>query len=212
MKDTSRKNIFISVGTPATPEQEDFITEVENRLQNEGYIPNTVGRNAFSVDSPLKAINDLMDNCCGAVIIALERTYFPEGLDKRGPKKLNEIKYPTPWNQIESAMAYTKRLPMLFIVEEDIKPEGLLDKGFDWYILLIKPIKDSLYSAEFNKVLSSWKQKVDNYNSTENRIDLTNLTIGELIKSLKISHLWGILAALMSLLVGAFALGQYLHY
>jgi hypothetical protein len=212
MKDTSGKNIFISVGTPVTPEQEDFITEVENRLQNEGLIPNTVGRNTFSADSPLKTINDLMDNCCGVVIIALERTYFPEGLDKKGSKKLNEIKYPTPWNQIESAMAYTKKLPMLFIVEEDLKPEGLLDQGFDWYILLMKPTKDSLYSARFNKVLSSWKQKIDNYKSDENRIDLTNLTIGELIKSLKISHLWGILAALMSLLVGAFALGQYLHY
>jgi len=208
------KNVFISVGLPATQEQEDFVSAVESRLQSEGLIPNTVGRNKFSVDSPLKTINELMDNCCGVVIIALERTYFPEGVEKRGSVKeslLKETKYPTPWNQIESAMAYTKNLPLLVIVEEGLKSEGLLEKGYDWYVLSLKPVKESLLTPVFNGVLSSWKRKIELYNVQEskNKIDHATLTIGELIKNLKVSHLWSILAALIALVVCAFSLGQF---
>ena len=211
-----QKNIFISVGLPATKEQEVFVAAVESRLQSEGLIPNIVGRNKFSVDSPLKTINELMDNCCGAVIIALERTYFPIGIEKRGSLKetvLKETKYPTPWNQIESAMAYTKRLPILVIVEEDLKSEGLLEKGFDWYVLSLKPVKASLLAPNFNGVLHSWKQKVELYKKQKNNIDPDTLTIGELIKlikNLKVSHFWAVLGALASLLSGAFALGRLL--
>jgi len=44
---------------------------------------------------------------------------------------------------------------------------------------------------------------------SKNKIDPNTLTIGEIIKNLKVSHLWGILAALVTLVVGAFALGQF---
>ena len=210
-----QKNVFISVGLPATKEQEDFVVAVEDRLRSEGLIPNTVGRNKFSIDSPLKTIDELMDNCCGVIIIALERTYFPEGIEKRGSSKesvLKEVKYPTPWNQIESAMAYTKRLPLLVIVEEGLKPEGLLEKGYDWYVLSLKPEKESLLTPVFNGLLSSWKQKIEFYKKQEpkNKIDPETLTIGEIIKNLKISHFWGVLVALVALIAGAFALGQFL--
>ncbi|MDR0368756.1 MAG: hypothetical protein LBH82_06415 [Bacteroidales bacterium] len=166
----------------------------------------------FSFESPLKTINELMNNCCGAVIIALERTYFPEGIEKRGSPKetmLKETKYPTPWNQIESAMAYTKGLPIMVIVEENLKSEGLLEKGFDWYVLSLKPVKESLLAPNFNGVLSSWKEKVEHYKKKKNEID-PDLTIGDIVRNLKMSHLWSVLAALATLLAGAFALGRFL--
>ncbi|MDR2910373.1 MAG: hypothetical protein LBV47_03275 [Bacteroidales bacterium] len=211
------KNVFISVGLPATKEQEDFVVAVEDRLRSEGLIPNTVGRNKFSINSPLKTIDELMDNCCGVIIIALERTYFPEGIEKRGSLKesvLKETKYPTPWNQIESAMAYTKKLPLMVILEEGLKSEGLLEKGHDWYVLSLKPVKESLLTPVFNGLLSSWKQKIELYKKQEpkNKIDPATLTIGELFRSLKVSHFWSILAALLALITGAFAFGKFLEH
>ena len=209
-----QKKVFISVGTPVTKEQEDFVSAVENILRSEGLFPNTVGRNLFSSDAPLKTIIELMDSCCGVLVIALERTYFPEGVEKRGGLQetvLKETKYPTPWNQIESAMAYTKKLPLMVIVEEGLKSQGLLNNKYDWYVLSLKPVKESLFTQEFNQVLSSWKQKVELYKKQkpENKIDPATLTIGELIKNLKISHFWSVLAALVALIAGAFALGQF---
>ena len=159
-------NIFISVGGTANNLQEDFVSAVENRLRSENLIPNTVGRNKFTADSPLKAVNELMDECSGTIIIALERTYFPSGFDKRGgtnQQTLTDAKYSTPWNQIEAAMSYSKGLPLLLIIEEGLRSEGLLEKGYDWYVLWVKPDKSSLTTTEFNGVLASWKTKVENF-------------------------------------------------
>ena len=210
-------NVFISVGGTATEAQESFVQTIENRLRSEGLIPNTVGRNKFSSDSPLKTVKDLMNDCSGTVIVALERTYFPQGLEKRGGSnetELNEVKYATPWNQIEAAMAYSKGQPIMVIVEDGIKMEGLLERGYDWYVMEVKPESSSLTTTEFNGVLSSWKKKVESFHdeklNPKTKIDPSELTVGELISNLKTAQLWGILTALIGLALGAFALGQFL--
>jgi len=103
-------NVFLSVGGTATDEQETFIRSVEDRLRSEGLIPHTVGRNTFSSDAPLKTVTELLEKCAGTIVIALERMYFESGIEKRGgPKEspLSDVKLPTPWNQIEAAMAYS---------------------------------------------------------------------------------------------------------
>jgi len=211
-----QSNIFISVGATSTEKQEEFVSAIENRLRSEGLIPNTVGRNKFTADSLLKTINELMDECHGTVIVALERTYFPSGLEKRGGEKeaeLKEVKIPTPWNQIESAMAYSKGHPLMIIIEEGLKTEGLLERGYEWYVLYLSPEKSSLLTTEFNGVFNSWKNKVENYKKNKNQdkknINPDSLTIGDLIKSLKPSQLWAILVALAGLITGAFILGQF---
>ena len=213
-------NVFISVGGTATDAQENFVSSIENRLRSENLIPNTVGRNKFSADSPLKTVSELMNECSGTLIVALERRYFPSGIEKRGgtkETKLTETKIPTPWNQIEAAMAYSKGQPLLLIIEEGLKTEGLLENGYDWYVMQLKPVETSLTTTEFNGVLASWKNKVEAYDLNKDKklaeikaIDPASLTIGDLIKNLKAAQLWAILVALIGIIVGAFSLGQYL--
>jgi|ERR1043165_681388 hypothetical protein len=215
----SNINIFISAGATSTEIQEIFVSAIEDRIRGENLIPNTVGRNKFSANSPLKTVIELMDECSGTIIVALERTYFPNGTERRNGKKekpLTEIKYATSWNQIEAAMAYTKGQPILVIIEEGIKTEGLLEKGYDWYVMSVKPEIAALSTVEFNGVLSSWKKKVEDFANhkrekqlEEKKIDTTSLTIGDLIKGLKPSHLWGILIAIAGLTSGSFLLGNY---
>lgn len=206
-------DIFVSVGGTATDEQEAFVKAVEDRLRSEGLIPHTVGRNTFSADAPLKTITELMQKCNGAVVISLERFYYPNGIEKRGGAKekiLGEIKLPTPFNHIEAAMAYTRGLPLLIIVEEGIKKDGLLEPGYDWYVQYIEPKKSSLNTAEFNGILASWKNKILNSKKqikNTKSINAAEMTIGELVKGLKTSQLWGVLVALVALVSGAFALG-----
>jgi len=110
--------IFVSVGGTATPRQEDLVRAIEDRLRAERLLPQTVGRNTFSADAPLKAVNELMQQCSGAVVIGLERLWFESGLDRRGgpkEKRLEDVRLPTPWNQIEAAMAYGKGPPLLVL-------------------------------------------------------------------------------------------------
>ena len=80
-------NVFMSVGGTISDKQESFVQAVEDRLRAEGLVPHTVGRNAFSIDSPLKTVTELMDKCVGCLVIALERSYFPSGMEKRGGPK-----------------------------------------------------------------------------------------------------------------------------
>jgi hypothetical protein len=130
----SELSVFVSVGGTATEHQEAFVRAVEDRLRSEGLVPHTVGRNTFSADAPLKTVVELLDTCSGAVVIALERSYFPSGAEQRGgPKEvaLTDVKLPTPWNQIEAAMAYARGLPLMVIVEAGLKSEGLLEHGYD---------------------------------------------------------------------------------
>ena len=207
-------DVFISVGGTATDEQENFVRAVEDRLRCEGLVPHTVGRNTFSANAPLKTVTELLDNCVGAVVIALERSYFASGKEKRGgPSEiaLTDVKLPTPWNQIEAAMAYTRGLPLMVIVETGLKSEGLLERGYDWYVQYIKPDPALLNSTEFNGVLASWKNKIM---QKPNKPSLTktpsDFTISELVGGLKPTQLWSVLVALAGLLAGAFALGAKL--
>ncbi|MBK5294394.1 MAG: hypothetical protein JJE04_22270 [Acidobacteriia bacterium] len=204
-------NVFVSVGGTATEQQEAFVRAVEDRLRSEGLIPHTVGRNTFSADAPLRTVTELLAKCSGTVVIALERQYFASGAEKRGgPKELalTDIKLPTPWNQIEAAMAYTRGHPLLVIVENGIKSEGLLERGNDWYVQWVKPEVAALNSAEFNGVLASWKQQmIQSPKKAALPKTPSDLTVGELIGGLKPTQLWSILVALAALVAGAFALG-----
>jgi hypothetical protein len=207
-------DVFVSVGDTATEQQESFVRAVEDRLRSEGLIPHTVGRNTFSADAPLKTAMELMSKCSATVVVALERMYFPGGVEKRGgPKEvlLNEVKLPTPWNQIEAAMAQSRGHPLLVIVESGLKSEGLLEPGYDWYVQRVRPEAAALNTNEFNGILASWKQKVTQTSKKPVREKaVTDLTVAELLGSMKPGQLWSFLGALVALVAGAFALGSKL--
>jgi hypothetical protein len=207
-------NVFVSVGGTANEAQENFVKAVEDRLRSEGLIPHTIGRNTFSSDAPLKAITDLMDRCSGTVVIALERVYFQSGIEKPGgpkEKPINEIRLPTPWNHIEAAMAYSRNLPLMVIVESGLRNEGLLEPGNDWFVQNLKLDTSTLTSPQFNGVLASWKHKMTLPRKNNDKpLATTELTIGQLIAGLKPTQLWSLLGSMAVLLGGTFALGAKL--
>jgi hypothetical protein len=218
------KEIFLSVGKTSTPQQEAFVTAIEKHLQVNGRFPKTVGRSAFSSDQPLRLVADLMKQCSGTVIIAFERTYIESGIERRGSadeKTLSKTPLPTVWNQIEAAMAYTHRHPLLVIVEQGLRSEGLLEKGYDWYVQSCTLDESVLGGAEFAGEFADWKRRVENYlvqgpvTDSENQSTPTapeKLTLGEILKALTVAQLWAIISGLGVLLAAvattAFKLGQ----
>jgi len=210
--------VFLSIGQIANDQQETFVRSIEDRLRAEGLVPQTVGRNVFSTDRPLVAVKECMDSCSGVAVIALERRYFPSGVERRGgPKQsnLSDIKLATPWNQIEAAMAYDREIPLMVIVEEGVTEEGLLERGNDWYVQTVKAEPSALNSVEFNGVLASWKDKVQRRKLSPSRSAdaakpaVSELTIRDLIGGLKPAQLWGMLAAFITLVGGCVLFGAH---
>lgn len=158
------KRVFLSVGRTSTKEQEEFVKAVEDFLRNHDLIPQTVGRTYFSSTQPLKAVDDLLRQCCGTVIIALERVFIKSGTEKRGSpdeKVLENTTLPTVWNQIEAAMAYALGHPLLVIVENGLRSEGLLERGYDWFVNWVNVGPEALAAREFQGVFMDWKRRVD---------------------------------------------------
>ena len=157
------KNIFLSMGRTATNEQADFIGAVEKLLQKNDMIPRTVGRTDYVTEKPIKRIMDVMKECSGAIIIAFERLSFDHGIELPNGKNataLEEVHLPTVWNQIEAAMAYTLGLPLLAIAESNLRNEGFLEAGYDWFIRWVEPTPESLKTEEFQMAFDRWKEKV----------------------------------------------------
>ena len=158
-------NVFLSVGRASTPEQEQFITTLEQYLNSNGLTPQTVGRTYFKNQQPLLSVAECMADCAGTIILAFERLYIQDGTERRGSKQqqpLGNVTLPTVWNQIEAAMAYALGHPLLVLVENGIKSEGLLERGYDWYVKWVELQDTAFVEPEFIGVFADWKTAVEN--------------------------------------------------
>jgi hypothetical protein len=210
-------DVFVSVATGLSSKQEEFVSAIEARLRAIELAPCTIGRNTFSSDAPLRAVTELMDRCAGVVVIAVERYRFSEGVERPGSaqeKSLSGVSLPTAWNQIEAAMAHSRGLPLLVLVDEQLRCDGLLEKGYDWYVQDLKVEPASLTSPEFAGVLDNWRsrlrmpqQKATTAPRREAKLDPSDMTVAQIIGALKPAQLWTALGAAIAALAGAFTLG-----
>lgn len=75
-------DVYVSVGRTSTSTQEEFVRAMEACLRDHDLRPRTLGRNEWSAGQPIRAIRDRMHECSGAVIIAFERLYVAEGVER----------------------------------------------------------------------------------------------------------------------------------
>lgn len=158
--------VFLSVGRTSNADQEAFVQAIERYLQTNGMMPQTVGRTYFSSQQPLVAVTELMKECVGTIILAYERMYTPEATEKRGSeqeKKWTEVVLPTVWNQIEATVAYTLGHPLLVVVGHGVKSEGLLEKGYDWYVKWADINANIIADPEFVGMFADWKKRTETY-------------------------------------------------
>jgi hypothetical protein len=155
--------IFLSIGRTENKQHQQLVETVENYLKMNDLLPQTVGRTYFSSKQPLVAVKELMHECAGSIILAYERTHLIEAVERRGSAqeaRLEGLNLPTVWNQIEAAMAYTLGHPLMVLVEDGLKYEGLLEMGYDWYVMHVNLEESLLASAEFQGVFADWKRRV----------------------------------------------------
>lgn len=152
--------IFISMGTPFTEQYAKFRDELETLLRDRcGVNPRIIGKNEYPSGNPLSHIREVMRECHGVVVVAYERTFIENGIEKRGgasAKNINNRALTTPWNHIESAIAYSLSLPLYILCQNGLTEEGLIESKIDWYVQYIDLLPGVLSKPEVADSIKSW--------------------------------------------------------
>lgn len=101
------------------PEDSPVVDQIVNMIRLWGFEPKTVGINKFSED-PLKIFDDIektVNKLDALIAICTPRDYNLQEKAFKAPAMIH----------FESTIALGRKKPLLFIIDERIKPEGLLD-------------------------------------------------------------------------------------
>jgi hypothetical protein len=152
--------VFISMGTPYTDAYLKFRDSLEEFLRDQcGCDPRIINKNEYPTGSPVDKIAEVIRSCDGVIIVAYERTYLQAGVERRGgaePAPLEKKTYTTPWNHIESAMAYSYGLPIHMLAQTGLKEEGLIETKSDWYVQKIDLTPESLRDPHVRGSIKAW--------------------------------------------------------
>lgn len=133
-----RSPVFLSYPMPHLKQQQSFLRHVQGWLRASGLEPRTLGVDERSSQAPLSEIRAMMMDSNGLVTIAFSRMFVRDGCvnygadlddESRKPRKVKETWYSSPYCQIEPAMAFQLRLPVLILRESSVVPEGVLEEG-----------------------------------------------------------------------------------
>lgn len=205
--------VFISVGAPADDSQRVFRDTILNSVEIAGLSPRLMTGRDYDYKNPLRAVRGVLDECCGAIVIAYARYRFPYGEELRndGVRSLEEVSFPTVWNQIEAAMAYERGLPLLVIAQTGLRPDAFLEATNDvrpFWTSFDTPISES---EGFQGYLQSWRRDVEEFASRK-RSQSQRIASDITVKQLFFSLPWYELLALLATILGALAAAATVGY
>jgi hypothetical protein len=152
--------VFISMGTPYRSEYLEFRDALVLLLRDRlGVDPRMLGLNEYSPGNPVNKIREVMSTCDGVLVVAYERKQITRGLERRGASNERNISgenLTTPWNHVESAMAFSLRLPLYIIAENGLAEEGLIESKVDWFVQSIDFTATALATRDVEESLRSW--------------------------------------------------------
>ena len=158
-------DIFVSRPTDLADEFEAAHVEFEAFLRTNTFETKTLGRNVYSLESPLDAVINLMKSCSGAVILGYPQRIFTTRMAKCTRVEFDKsVSLPTPWNQIESVLAYQLNIPILVIAHTGISG-GIFDHGVTGKFIFSANLDNLQWFREKDKLIifELWKKEVDQY-------------------------------------------------
>lgn len=159
-------HVFISRPTRIGEAFERAYVNFNDFLDHEGFVARRLGNTDYSRKAPLQAVIDIMDECCGAIVLGYPQLEFRH--EVRRSTEVREVTahvFPTPWNQIEGALAYRTRTPVLVVAYEGVSG-GVFDHGVTGEGVLHVDLSraDWFQQAAFLQPFREWKMEVKNKN------------------------------------------------
>ncbi len=153
-------NIFISRPTSLPKAFEAAYTEFHAFLKEEGIVPRRLGSTDTPYGSPLQGVIDLMGECQGAIILGYPQIEMFQHVRRSTIIKVDPaMMFPTPWNQIEGALAYGAKVPVLVVAHPEVHG-GIFDHGVTGNYVLSLDLSTLRWheALAFQQVYSQWKK------------------------------------------------------
>lgn len=155
-------DIFLSRPSALGPECEKAYDQFVRFLKKEDFTPRRLGKSDYSLKAPIHAVIDIMEQCKGAIILGYAQVVIQHEI-RRGVtvQASSGMVLPTPWNQIEGALAYSRRIPVMVITQEGVSG-GIFDYGVtgDFVLTLDLSATKWHHDDRFSQVYSQWKARV----------------------------------------------------
>jgi len=169
---TEKIKVFFSVGSPFNDSQQNYIDKLVDYFDKNGILLETL--KGWNDNDPLVPILDEMKESNGCLVLALERFYINDGIEKRGSAQEGKIinkSLTSSWLHIETALARSLDLPLIIFKDQSLKNEGLIhDDKQEWGIVRINQnnIKE-IEEYPIKNFILSWVNQVKKYQLNKSR-------------------------------------------
>jgi hypothetical protein len=157
-------DIFLSRPSALGPKCELAYEQFMRFLKKEQFKPRRLGKSDYSLKAPLHAVIDIMDECQGAIILGYAQVVIQHEI-KRGTtvQASSGMVLPTPWNQIEGALAYFRKIPVMVIAQEGVSG-GIFDYGVTGDFILTLDLCAPKWHLDdrFTQIYTQWKSRMTN--------------------------------------------------
>ena len=157
--------VFVSCPTDLNTAQNASRSLILNELKNFSLEPRALGRSDYPTEYPLREVLVIAKHCSGGIILGFEQFYSANGVWKRGipgaEKKVSDVSFPTPWNNLEAGVLFSMGIPLLVFKEPSISG-GVFDSGVTDVFVHRMPIAPILAPDKkgLSEVFLKWQSKV----------------------------------------------------
>lgn len=203
--------VFLSVGRQETDKHRKFVAAIISELEVLG-IKLVSLQNTY--ENPLDKITEELRRSSGCLVVCFERTFATAASEFRNvPSAKRQIKpfvSSTTWNHMETAMARALGKPILVIAEKGCHVDGVLDPVVRLKVQWLDFDEPSvLQRPDIRKLIAGWIDTMKQVDvSGEELVAVDDLTVLQIAKSLRFSHIGGIFIVLTGIFGAAFWLGQ----
>jgi hypothetical protein len=159
--------VFVSSPTKVNETQKKIRNSLFATLDQFGLEPRALGQSDYPTLLPLREVLVIANHCAGALILGFEQQFAPHVENKRGVPQnegggqIQDVSYPTPWNNLEAGILYGLNVPMLVFKESGITG-GIFDAGVSDVFVHAMPAVDENggFQRSVNDVFLKWQADV----------------------------------------------------
>lgn len=156
--------VFVSAPSKLSDDQQVSYDFILDRLRKENFERRALGRSDYPSDYPLKEIVLISRHCAGAIILGYNQISATKALLKPGTdeeKEIEDLKVPTPWNQLEAGILFSMKLPLLVFREAGVTG-GIFDTGTSDRFINKLPLGSELQPAKAQIIatMQNWAAEV----------------------------------------------------